>query len=1060
MLLLCLLITLLLVASLKVDNLTPSPDVPTEPDIIYDETVGDVNSEAYCLRDDYLIYAQHQDKNGLCWCFASSMAASTTLMKATGEYYDFSEAWTALTCNVVTHNCATVGAGGSISYHRNSMQSCGMMLEGDLPYQNTYLMSQDSAVDYYNYYAKYANDDVSGMLVYDESTKYSKDDIQGIKEHIIEHGSLYMGFTFRTGFVEENGVFSLEPNQKQTNSNHAISIIGWDDNYEKTFYLDGSDTPTVFKGAWIVLNSYTETNSKDGIALIFYEDNNIYQIEGYRYEKDTSKSLYFYDSIEEGYAYPTFVKGKYYGDLTATAARTKQKNIFYDNVDLAYTYEVSEGARIEGIEIYLNQRDVTHQFEVTIDEAKKKFYISAPNPAYGQYKVLVRYGNGEESDTYLNNFFVTHGLVGEELEFANEQNQFVLQTGRELEYYSYTTAEKNYVIYTTQTEGVLSFVRRGYTSIYSEQNMDIPDIAYQITDGKSCTVTHTITAKSGYQLHYNFTFVYCPDTAIEQVRVYYDLGGGINHNENYDKELASETTPLVLYEPTRPGYTFAGWYMDYGHGSVEIPGQNGEYHISWDDIIHLGEDPKLYASGHYKAYYYPSNVLFVYARWNEIDYHDVNINITGKGTVQLSEDFSLGQSDGVTCLFAAERGWCLSEVKVNGIALTIDKLLAVIKGGLVLENTSQDTTLDVTFAQGVLLAINFGENIKDAYLTKSYQGETIRFYDGQFIPANYFDDDHVFMLVVEVADAKEGMTYQIADFLSYTPLSREVFTKEVRISYSAQYKEVDVGSAKAKPIEEVEVSYTVSEEIIDHYLSWDKNATSGSQFSGFFRAGDIIYLFVKPKMTITPSPTLSSEYEPLSDGWYRRAIYVSADAEPINVRLGFSIPIDPPFIRTYTITWENWDGRVLCTQKYRLGATPSYPNSSPSRPGEDGFIYIFIGWDPVLSPVRSNQTYRAVFMAVPDDGTTPIPPVVPLPPVDQLPPMTDWPQIDDLPNIDQYPIDSLLPADRLFPVDQWLPINPPLWDEDDIFIPDEDEPEKEAEMQRAEDWLERIRQGN
>ncbi|MBO7292928.1 MAG: hypothetical protein J6V07_03230 [Clostridia bacterium] len=72
--------------------------------------------EAYCMRDEYLVFAQHQDKHGYCWNFAATMAASTTIMKATGEYYDFSELWTGITCYTPTKNYFKVGAGGSFSY--------------------------------------------------------------------------------------------------------------------------------------------------------------------------------------------------------------------------------------------------------------------------------------------------------------------------------------------------------------------------------------------------------------------------------------------------------------------------------------------------------------------------------------------------------------------------------------------------------------------------------------------------------------------------------------------------------------------------------------------------------------------------------------------------------------------------------------------------------------------------------------------------------------------------------------------------------------------------------
>ena len=610
-----------------IDALLPGINLrPERPPLVDDDEEEEEEEEPvetlpseYCLRDDYIVYAQHQDKNGLCWNFAATMAASTTIMKATNEYYDFSEAWTALTSYTPKKYCSTVGAGGTFTYQYNAIQNNGLMLETDLPYQNSYIMSNENANDYYDFYSQYSNNDISGTLISDSSTSYSRKDVDKIKSHIYNNGSLYLAFTFKTGFLEENGVYSLTPNQKGGSGNHAVSLIGWDDNYEKEFYLDGSDTPTVFKGAWIILNSYTETSGTDGISLIFYEDTNIYQVKGYRYEKDTTKKLYFYDKIESGYAYPTNVKGKYYGDLAAETAPTKQLNIFYDDVNLEYSYEISSGAKINGIEIYLNNQDVTRLFNVRIDSKENKFYISGDDAAYGQYKVLVRYGNGEESDTYLNNFFVTYGLAGEELEFDNEKNDLSFDTGRELEYYSYINADKNYVIYTDKLSGSLSFLPIEQ-SVYSDKNMSIPTLHYEIKDGKSCTVTHKISSSSGYELVYTFTFVYCADTSMQQVTVYYDLNGGVNHSDNNRKELANENNPLTLYAPTRAGYTFVGWYVEGDEGLVAVQEIDGLYTVDWDDIHHMGTSPTTYAKSYYTKYYNNTNILFVHAVWEKAEY--------------------------------------------------------------------------------------------------------------------------------------------------------------------------------------------------------------------------------------------------------------------------------------------------------------------------------------------------------------------------------------------------------------------------------------------------------
>lgn len=564
----------------------------------------------YCMRDEYILYAQNQDKHGYCWNYAATMAAATTIMKATNEFYDFSELWTGVAHRNSTNYTYKMGGGGSFSYQYNAMQRSGLMLETDLPLQNSYLSCNENAEAYYDFYRQYANDDLSNCLVYDSSSSYSRSDVSSIKRHLLDHGSLYMAFSFRTGFLKEKD-WALTPNQTNTTSSHAISIIGWDDNYEQTFDING--TPTTFKGAWMVLNSYTERNSWDGIGYIFYNDNNLYEIKGYRYKKDTKKDFYFYDKIESGYAYPTNVVGKYYSNSQAQSGATKQLNIFYDDVNLEYSYEISKYANIESIDIYLDNINVTDRFDVRIDSENKRFYISKEFADYGQYKVLVTYGDGQKTDVYLNNFFVTHGLVGEEVKFDYTKTNFTFNPGMDLEYFSFTIADKNYAIYTNQLQGSVSFQALNH-SIYSDKNMSIPTLSYEITDGKSCTTTYTITANSGYKLNYTFHFIYAEDTTLQPVNLFYDLNGGVNNPENYRLELANATTDLLLYEPTRLGYTFTGWYLSDG---TKITQKGDLHYLNWKDIQHLGENPTLFASSHYKNYYNNSNMVFLEARWEK-----------------------------------------------------------------------------------------------------------------------------------------------------------------------------------------------------------------------------------------------------------------------------------------------------------------------------------------------------------------------------------------------------------------------------------------------------------
>ena len=930
---------------------------------------------AYCMRDEYVIFAQNQDDHGLCWNFAATTAQATTLMKATGEYYDFSELWNALVCYEIGL-CDVVGEGGYFEYQYEAIQTHGLMLECDLLYQEAYTVSNENADDYFNFHAGQSCEGLASTLT---DVSYYRTSVDAIKEHIYNHGALYMTINFKKSFVAGGGAYYLPPNQKNTNSCHAIAVIGWDDDYEMEVYLEGQDTPTTFKGAWIIVNSYTETSGTDGLSYIFYNDKNIGStFDGVRYEPDTSGDFYFYDKIEEGFAYPTDVVGKYYGDFTAESGVTKQRNIFYDDVALEYSYVVSEGADIEDVRVYLGDLDVTADFAVQIDREARRFSLSCEDAEYGQYKVLVTYGDGERTGRYLNNLFVTHGLVGEEIEYSFTENSLGFNTGRDLEYYSYAVSDKNYVIYTNKLSGTVRFTQRKQ-SVYTEQYMSIPNISYEITDGVGCRVVHTVTSDSGYELEYVFNFEYCADTTLMPVIVYYDLDGGVNNAKNYGRELASAASDLVLYPPTREGYTFAGWYLDYGNGSRPLETDGELYYISWDDIHHLGESPKMYAVKAYKKYYKNSSTVFVYARWAEEEYHEVRMSVEGNGAAHVAESFTVADGELLKLLMKPDAGWCLSALSLGDTEAGLSELVSILERGLTFTVT-EDVEISATFSHGTLLSLKFGENITDAYIQREHNGEVLKFRHGDVVPAEYVSASYnYFDLVVVVRENSDGYTYMPADVSSYTPLGENTFTKRVYITRGSSVKELSLGSAVEKPIQNVIVSYDVGSYVTDHFISADKNATSGKKLADTFHTGETAYLFLKIyEDTAIYEYSLPNIYEYVGDGWYRRTVYVSGAT-----LLGVITPWRDYVY--YYVTWENWDGEYISEYEHIYGDVPYFiyedddiegliESGVPVRPEDELYTYTFAGWSPMLEYVTRDVTYTAQFIAVPKEYTVTVAP--------------------------------------------------------------------------------------
>lgn len=80
---------------------------------------------------------------------------------------------------------------------------------------------------------------------------------------------------------------------------------------------------------------------------------------------------------------------------------------------------------------------------------------------------------------------------------------------------------------------------------------------------------------------------------------------------------------------------------------------------------------------------------------------------------------------------------------------------------------------------------------------------------------------------------------------------------------------------------------------------------------------------------------------------------------PVNSDITYTAQFTP--VNSYTVTWVNWDGTVLETDKLSYGEVPSYDGEEPVRNSGNGKKYTFAGWSPKVVPVYSDITYTAQF---------------------------------------------------------------------------------------------------
>ena len=103
----------------------------------------------------------------------------------------------------------------------------------------------------------------------------------------------------------------------------------------------------------------------------------------------------------------------------------------------------------------------------------------------------------------------------------------------------------------------------------------------------------------------------------------------------------------------------------------------------------------------------------------------------------------------------------------------------------------------------------------------------------------------------------------------------------------------------------------------------------------------------------TPVRRSDAQYTYTFIGWDKEVVAVTGDVT-------YTATYDST-IRTYTVTWTNYDGTVLATETYEFGEMPEYKGETPTKDLGNGVDYEFVEWAGQIQTVTEDATYRAVF---------------------------------------------------------------------------------------------------
>ncbi len=290
----------------------------------------------------YVTSVKNQNPYGSCWAHAAMASVESYMIKhgipvGTGSaattslnlsetqhcYFNYSTAYDAegmLTgdkCTLLgSDSCLDSGGNGEMSAY-TLQRWCGAADESQSALQyskaSTVASSGLSSTYSYNY----------NICHVQNSEWIPGTDIEGIKRAIMSYGAGNISY-YETGNAYTYTCTIDTTSQSSSShkwSNHAITIVGWDDSISKSNFRP--NTPSS-NGAWICKNSWGTSYFSQGYTYISYEDTTV--LEGYIYFYDAEPI----DNYDHNYQYDGSCNVVTYGigNRVGFANNTKVANVF------------------------------------------------------------------------------------------------------------------------------------------------------------------------------------------------------------------------------------------------------------------------------------------------------------------------------------------------------------------------------------------------------------------------------------------------------------------------------------------------------------------------------------------------------------------------------------------------------------------------------------------------------------------------------------------------------------------------------------------------------------
>ena len=218
-------------------------------------TINSTIPDSYDLRDyGWVSPVKNQKSSGNCWAFSSLGALESCILKATGVTYDFSEE------NMKNIMAYYSDYGWNLTTNKGGYDDMGVAYL--VNWLGTFEEDMETFSDY-TVLSPVLNSTIHVQnLVYVTRSNFTDND--EIKQAILKYGAVSTGIYYSSSNMKSNNYYYNGNN----GCNHAVLIVGWDDNYSKSNFK----TTPPGDGAWICKNSWGETWGNKGYFYVSYYD--------------------------------------------------------------------------------------------------------------------------------------------------------------------------------------------------------------------------------------------------------------------------------------------------------------------------------------------------------------------------------------------------------------------------------------------------------------------------------------------------------------------------------------------------------------------------------------------------------------------------------------------------------------------------------------------------------------------------------------------------------------------------------------------------------------------